>query len=240
MSTSYSPKTVTDGLILCLDAANTKSYPGSGTTWYDLTTNASNCTLTNGPSFQTTNKGIISFDGANDYASLPTISSTTAGFSITLWINASRWALPSCPCADVSGIVDWSTGYWNYASVFANAGGPGFVIYNQSSSPVGVSVGFGVAGSDLNRWYHLVSTFGPSPNGILKTYTNGAFISQASLPGNNGDFTVTAAPSIAAYNRHCGTCYLEAKIAHLSFYNRPITASEVLQNYNSTKGRFGL
>lgn len=238
MSYKNGPRIVTEGLMLHLDAANPKSYVGSGTNWTDLTKSENNATLVNGPAFSSSNGGSLSFDGINDYASLPTISSTTAGFSIAMWINASRWALPSCPCADVSGIVDWSTGYWNYASVYAGSGGPAFVIYNQSTSPVGVSVGFNVGGSDLNRWYYLVSTFGPSPNGVLKSYTNGAFISQASLPGNNGDFTVTAAPSIAAYNRHCGNCYLEAKLAQLSFYNRPLTSTEVLQNYNATKGRY--
>lgn len=237
MSIQGNPLIIHDSsLVLHLDAANPKSYIGSGTNWADLANN-NNATL-NGATFDGSSNGNIFFDGINDYGSLPTISSTSNGFSISMWINASRWALPSCPCANISGIVDWSTGYWNYAAIYASTTGPAFVIYNQSTSPVGASVGFG--STNLNTWYYLVSTFGPSTNGILKSYNNGVFISQISLPGNNGQFTVTAAPSIAAYNRHCGNCYLEAKISQLSFYDRPLSNDEVLQNYNATRTRFGL
>ena len=67
MATYYSPKIVTNGLVLCLDAGNTKSYSGSGTTWTDLSESATNGTLTNGPTFNSDNKGSIVFDGIDDY-----------------------------------------------------------------------------------------------------------------------------------------------------------------------------
>jgi hypothetical protein len=238
MAHFHSPRIVTDGLVLALDAANTKSYPGSGTTWFDRSGNGNNGTLVNGPTFSSGNGGSISFDGINDQGSLPTLSSTSNGFSISLWINSGRWALPECPCANTSGIVDWSTDYWNYAAIVANTGGPYFVIYNQSASPTGATVGFGV--STINTWFHLTATFGPSPGGTLRTYTNGVFYGSNGLPGLGGEFTVTAAPSICAYNRHCGNCYLDANVSQVQIYNRALTASEVLQNYNATKGRFGL
>jgi len=60
------PDIVTDGLVLALDAANVKSYPGSGTTWRDLSGNDGNGTLTAGPTFSTDNGGVISFDGSDD------------------------------------------------------------------------------------------------------------------------------------------------------------------------------
>ena len=67
MSTRYNPSIVRDSLLLYLDAANTKSYPGSGTTWYDLSGNNKNPTLTNGPTFNSDNLGSIVLDGTNDY-----------------------------------------------------------------------------------------------------------------------------------------------------------------------------
>ena len=66
MSTRYNPSIVRDSLLLYLDAANTKSYPGSGTTWYDLSGNNKNPTLTNGPTFNSDNLGSIVLDGTND------------------------------------------------------------------------------------------------------------------------------------------------------------------------------
>ena len=66
MAFSYSPKIVTDGLVFAVDAANKKSYPGSGTTWTDLA-GSNDGTLTNGPTFDSGNGGSIVFDGSDDY-----------------------------------------------------------------------------------------------------------------------------------------------------------------------------
>lgn len=239
MAYNNGPRIITDGLILCLDAGNNKSYPGSGTAWRDLSGNNNSGTLINSPVYNTANSGLLNFDGIEDYATIPSISSTIAGFSISLWINASRWALSSCPCPNRSGIVDWSTGYWNYTSIISGPSGPDFVIYNQSTSPVGSSITFNA--SSTNVWYYLVATFGPSGvSNSLKTYVNGILINSSTLTGQGGEFTVTASPIIAAYNRHCGYCYLEAKIPQIKFYNRPLTPQEILQNFNATRGRFGI
>jgi hypothetical protein len=67
MALSHSPSIVTDGLVLCLDAGNPKSYPGSGTTWTDLSGNGNNGTLVNGVGYSGDNLGSLSFDGVNDY-----------------------------------------------------------------------------------------------------------------------------------------------------------------------------
>ena len=66
MPNNYGPRIVTDGLVLCLDAGNSKSYPGSGTAWNDLSRNGNNGTL-NGPTFNSADRGSIVFDGTNDY-----------------------------------------------------------------------------------------------------------------------------------------------------------------------------
>ena len=72
MATLYSPKIVTNGLVLCLDAGNNKSYPGSGTTWNDLSGNNNTGSLVNGPTFTGSFGGSVAFDGVNDYVACPT------------------------------------------------------------------------------------------------------------------------------------------------------------------------
>lgn len=210
----------------------------TGGGWADRTSNANHGVLVNGPSYNSANGGSIIFDGTNDSMSLPTISSSTDGFSVSLWINSSRWALPSCPCANTSGILDWSTGYFNYTAIAASPSGPYFVIYNTSSAPYGRSVTFNA--NNINVWYNIVATFGPSVNGVLKSYTNSILIDQVNLTTQNGEFTITSTPSLFAFNRHCGNCYFEGKVAQVAFYNKVLTSSEITQNYNATKSRFGL
>ena len=91
MSLNHSPKIVTDGLVLCLDAASRKSYPGSGTTWFDRSGNGNNGTLTNGPTFSSDNGGSIVFDGTNDYVNCGTTLGNfgTSNFTINFFFKTS-------------------------------------------------------------------------------------------------------------------------------------------------------
>jgi hypothetical protein len=91
MSVAGGPDLIQDGLVLCLDAANTKSYPGSGTSWVDLSGNGNNGTLTNGPTFSSTNGGNIFFDGTNDYVrvSSTSIIPGSSSFTFNIWLNYS-------------------------------------------------------------------------------------------------------------------------------------------------------
>ena len=120
MATRYSPAIVTSGLVLCLDAANRKSYPGSGTTWTDLSGNGNNGTLIDSPTFNTDGIGSLSFNGLNSYIGISSPSSrfnwtpSSTGFNnmtLDLWIKTS----------DTSGYViskPWnSSGEYNYYSV---------------------------------------------------------------------------------------------------------------------------
>ena len=87
MGLSHSPRIVTDGLVLCLDAANSRSYPKTGTTWTDRSTSGNNGTLTNGPTFDTNNGGSIVFDGSND-------SVVTSDFDLD-YISIFTWFKPT-------------------------------------------------------------------------------------------------------------------------------------------------
>ena len=85
MSLSHSPSIVTSGLVLCLDAANTRSYPGSGTSWYNLAGTINTGVLTNGPTYGSTNLGSIVFDGVDDYVDMPANMGSMANYTIMFW-----------------------------------------------------------------------------------------------------------------------------------------------------------
>lgn len=232
------PDIITDGLVLHLDAANSKSYPGSGNTWTDLSGNGNHGTLTNGPSFISANGGSIAFDGINDSASVPTISSTSDGLTMSLWINLSTLYYASCPCVGQIILVDWGTWYDNWTGIASNGAELYFGVYSTSNRVLYYN---GSSGSTLiNKWYHIVATFGPSgTSNFLRTYKNGIQQQSGSL-GGTGLFTVTAPINIGGWFRFCGNCYFQGQMPQLSIYNRPLTASEILQNYNATKGRYSL
>lgn len=243
MALEYSPKIVTDGLILYLNSADTLSYPTSGSTFTDLT-GTDNFTLYNGIGYLSDNSGILKLDGVNDYIRISsadgTVSSTNQGFSMNLWINAQTWTNPSCPCVGSMSIVDWSTGYWNYFGILSN-GNPYWVIYNQDpysagNPPAGVSLGFGT--SALDTWLNFGCVFSNGyPTSTMTTYLNGVEVNSGTLQNT---FTITAPIEIGRYNRHCGYCYGEFKIGNYSVYNKPLTSDEMLRNFNAQKSRFGL
>ena len=231
---------IQDGLLISLDASDRNSYPGSGTTWKDVGTNANNQTLYNGVAYSTDNSGILTYDGVDEFSySAATVSSGNVGFTVSVWINAQTWTNNSCPCTGVTSIIDWSTGYWNVFGLQSN-GAPSWYIYNQDPTvppnpPAGTSLGFGT--SALNTWLNLVCTFANNNPGIMSSYTNGTLHSSTTLQST---FTISSYFNINGYHRHCGNCYCQFKLGHVSLYNRPLLGIEVLQNYNALKSRFNI
>lgn len=218
MSLHHSPRIITDRLSVYLDAANNKSYSGSGTLWRNLTQNTANATLTNGPTFSSSNSGIITFDGVNDYASLtlPTFSST---FSICFWVRVTTLVANSeiqlfAPSTDLASI-----------SMFGSTTSTiRFLSWNGSSAR------YTSAYVVQNKWYNLVLV-----NSSNTTYyINGAFDSVDASTGTLDSGTATIA-SILGTAR-----FLTGNIAAVSIYNKALSSSEVLQNYNALKGRFNL
>ena len=234
MGLSHSPKIVTNGLVLALDAANNKSYPRSGTTWTDLSGNNNTGTLTNGPTFSGANGGSIVFDGTNDYVTKTSwISPPTNTFTIGCWVKFSdnvndRYLLSFG--RDIGG----STGG---LALFAY----GFneisdVLIFEFGSGIG-RVSSGIVPS-LNIWYYLTVTADVTN---VKFYLNGELKNTSS----QGSGAITSSPtlSIGSFVNGSGTpgtYFHSGNISQVSIYNRSLTAAEVLQNYNATKSRFGL
>ena len=214
------PNIVTDGLVLHLDAANTKSYPGLGTTWLDKSGYGNNGTLTNGPTFSSTNGGSIVFDGTNDYVICGDIINYTNSFTVNSWINVNSSLNPI--------ISKWSGTF--VASRFflfrTNSNVLQFFDSNTTlftggtvPSNVWTQVGFVINGSSSQLYINGI----PSGNSFTPTMTVRTGV-------NLG---------LGCYSNPFDT-FLTGKIAYTQAYNRVLSAQEILQNYNATKSRFNL
>ena len=228
MATLYSPKIVTDGLVLCLDAGNNKSYPSSGTTWNDLSGNGNTGTLVNGPAFNSANGGSIVFDGTNDYV---VSSNFTPNFSTK---TLSGWVKLSSIIQQGGGLITLqSIDGTVFDSIVYNEIGQGWGFGSNGFSRTGWS---GVLETSTSDWVNITATY---ENSNYKLYRNGVLI-QTLTSFSNLNFNFNS--NVQLGYRHSGGsgAYLAANIAHALIYNRALSASEILQNYNATKARFGL
>lgn len=224
MASSGGPDTISDGLVLALDAANKISYPGSGTSWYDLI-GTTRGTLTNGPTFNNGNNGNIVFDGVDDY--VPLNSSITLGNTFT--INA--FIKLTGNNADTSVVGTDANGGDNWFGVFNNKV---FAYYTQISDVNNSSV---VGNTTLlnNLWYCISVTINVS---TVTLYLNGVFDGTKTESFTIGGWTGFYAVGRRSYG--IAQRYFYGSIANVTLYNRVLSSSEILQNYNDTKTRFGI
>jgi len=219
MSTRYNPSIVRDGLVLYFDAANTKSYPGSGTTWYDLSGNERHGTLINEPTFQSHNLGCFQFDGTNDRVSFV----STYAKSICFWgrLSSGFPDLAALVAKTATGDGSLRVRTTNDGSFQTNAGANDFYRSGYKSQLM------------MNGKSNLPSSGGRYivPNGrtMLQDYYVGALGPGDMMRTISHDFTHN---SIA--RRYKGRVYA------VLLYNRHLTFSELLQNYNSFRWRFGI
>ncbi len=233
MAYHHSPRIITDGLVLVLDAANQKSYPGSGTTWSDLSGNGNNGILINGPTFDSGNLGSIVFDGVNDYVDTGQKFNfdQSSQFSAEFWINFISHSDKSVAAAGIVGKGhyynnNWSIWLYNdHRIFFETTGNPtrqGLVYLSTNSLA-------------LNTWHHYVATYN---NGLKSAYVNGILIGTQSYTGpgnftNNNNVLIGRRPGDSSRS-------LRGNISSVKLYNRALSASEVQQNYNATRGRYGI
>jgi len=210
---------VTDGLLINVDAGFIPSYPTTGSTWYDLSGNNYNGALIGGPTFNSSNGGSITFNGSN-YIDI------NSGASILSNVNYTKIAWFYITNLDTSNniISGGNTGqhaFWTAGTNKLNAG------HNGNWSTV-------VSTTTLvtNTWYCGAVTF-DTTNG-WKLYVNGA---QEATSASTTTFTGTGDIQIGRYQ--AGNNYT-GRIAITQIYNRVLSASEILQNFNSQKSRFGL
>jgi hypothetical protein len=219
---------VQQGIILNLDAGNPFSYAGAGTTWFDVSGNSYNGTLIGSPSYTSNNNGGIIFDSNAKYGTLPTsgLAFGTGQFAIEVWVYST---------AAVTNNVIYASQSSNVAGFVAlfYPSGLGFSLTDFNSVGVRTTTTHQTAVSQ-NTWYHVVGIRNASNQYIV--YVNGV----ASTTNATATTSLTtAAPQIASNPATTGERFT-GTIASLRLYNRSLSADEVLQNYNATKGRFGL
>jgi hypothetical protein len=229
MGLAHSPKIITDNLVLCLDAANTKSYGGSGATWTDLSGKGNNVTL-NGATYNSSNSGVFDFDGTyvREYTILDTFTSTSDPWSVECWFNTDVNSIP----IDCMIAINYNNGEENtlLLGVVDNSGCKLNVYYrnNQISSNTTVTVG---------QWHHVVATH---TSGSLKVYLDGTQIASDSNTVNRSlsDCAFLIGAKLNASNLLVN--YFNGKISNVKMYNKTLTATEVKQNFNALRGRYGI
>ena len=238
MALSHSPKIVTDGLVLCLDAGNPKSYPGSGTTWTDLSGNGNNGTLTNGPTYSSANGGSVSFDGSDDYISMP-FETILNDCSIEIWFKATSTRSYQY-LLSIGNEVDYS---YSFSLDINDPDSSGFaqtmwVFWNSGGSPYSVIPKTGTYGDwNDSTWRHYVFTRSSTTN----HYMNGSLVTNVSRSGDQTtQFGNGSGYKLKIGVSHVNWAYFPGNISSVKIYNRALTAAEVQQNFNATRSRYSI
>ena len=227
MSFAYSPKIVTDGLIFYVDAANPKSYVSGDTTTNDLISNITG-TLENGVGYSIDNNGSWSFDGTDDFINCGSVFTDTNSKTFMCWANFDSFA---------GGYSKHTMAKWdaslgkrtlelvcnnNFLYFLISSNGSSFTSHSNSQ-PLSIGV-----------WYFLVGVYDLSNNKIKSSINGQAFQETNYSNGMNSSDSELLIGGVDNTGR------MDGKISLSMVYNRALSATEVLQNYNATKTRFGL
>jgi len=224
MSFNFSPKIVTDGLVLYLDAGNARSYVSGSTVWYDLSKSQVSGTLVNGPIYNSNNNGSIVFDGVDDYVELPSsniYSFGTGNFTITFWIKTT-----DTDYNIINPKTSTGTGFWGLLQQASK------LRWNNSYNVTNLWEVNNTTTLLDGNWHNVV---------ITRTLTTVAVyydtISQSlTSTTDNNNYNGQDAMRISSGN----LSPLNGRLSQFTIYQKALSASEILQNYNATKSRFGL
>ena len=228
MAGNIAPKVVTDGLEIYLDAGNPKSYVSGSSTWYDLSGNNVNGTLTNGPTFSSEANGCIVFDGVDDIVTT-TFNTIQTSNTFEIWANRTE---STNAYNMMAGMYLPYFGFrsGNFLHFSHRVDGIQRHVYTNESLTLG--------SLSNNRWYcfHFVTSF-DGVNTTMSSYSDGVFRGSATYSGSPVTTTL--------YNLTLGNWRpdvinypFKGKISMFKYYNRTLSATEVLQNFNATKTRF--
>jgi hypothetical protein len=246
MATIGGSNIVTSGLILSLDAANSRSYPGSGTTWFDVSGNDNHFTLFNSPSYNTL--GYFVLDGVDDYIrstnTLNLSNTSTLTIDISIKINSYPNSAPVDIVYEHTPDFNSSTGGLVH-SYNDNSLGQSFQVFLSNRGSAGYNIGYWDKSvyNDLS-WKNSIAVYDRTQalvENIL--YLQGTLVSGISNPAVGTAFNNTNnfADSNFFIGSRAGSLYFaNMNVSYIKIYNRVLSASEVFQNYNSQKSRFGL
>ena len=221
MGVSAGPNVIDTGLVLALDAGDTNSYSGIGTTWTDLSGNGNNGTLVNGVGYTSSNGGSLTFDEVNDYVDCGQILNNSAYTKIA-------WFRPETSTANIisGGSATSQHAFWMAGSehtLYSGHNNSWYIVSHRPNDP----------GDMLNQWWCGAVTFNTSTGWVL--YLNGEQVdTDSDTTAPTGDGTVFISAYGAAAN------LFDGDIPVVQIYNRALTASEIQQNFNAIRGRFGI
>ena len=228
MATTYgSPPIISDGLVLLLDAGDTASYPGTGTTWYDLTGKSANGAIS---SATFNSNGYFDFDGLNDHVDVATINGGTSIFS------GGKWTWTTWGYRESSSL----TGTSQYSDVFNSLGhkprffwnpayGTAIAGYRTDTSAYATLMG--TSGTFLGAWHYLTIT---SDQSDFRYYVDGAAESNTTYIQTMDEYAYMIG------GNPWGNSYFYGKIGSVEIYNRALSASEISQNFEAKRNRFGV
>ena len=231
MAVIHNPNLVTDGLVSLWDAGNRKSYPAAGTAWTALVGTA-DATLTNGPTFSSANLGGLVLDATDEYFALPPLSfAADSDVTFCIWIKPTDWGGTT------------TSGFWR-----SGASGTGRYM-------LGIDDGVTLRGSPACKWRNVNLTI-PSSGYVVPldawvyiVFVASYYSTTPILMYADGELKHSIAKSggnTEAFDIHemgwnyNSTFTIFGEWAMPSFYNRLLSAEEIVQNYNAMKGRFGL
>ena len=219
------PDIVENGLLLCLDAGNPKSYPTTGLTWTDLSGNGNTGTLSNmdGTNFNSANGGSLTFDGSNEFVNCGTIN-LQQNFSLEIWAyHTSSFISTAYFGQGPSGITN--QGLHVYYSDYLQR-----LNFNMWSNDLQIS-SFPLR---VNGWSCFVFTYNHSTY-VKQIYVDGVFTSTHTGQAYAGSGQFNVGRTFSA-----GPTYMNGRISIAKVYNRVLTAAEIQQNFIATRSRYGV
>ena len=227
MGLGHSPAIVSEGLVFYFDPINTRSYAGTGLTGFNLIDTTATGSLVGGAVYDVANGGSIFLDGVNDYINFATqpISSNNS-ISISCWVKFATIPSTFTPIIDAGNV---------------GLGTSGYCISFDNTRKIYMAVNNGFTNINFNfnanTWYHITGTAQQATPYGIKVYVNGT---EAAIGSSGASNSLTGInPNIRIGSNFVGSItYLNSNIASVSIYNRALSSTEVLQNYNATKKRF--
>jgi hypothetical protein len=230
---SATPSIVTSGLVLNLDAGNPLSYPGSGTTWTDLSGNGNNGTLINGTGYNSANGGVLTFDGINDYVNT-TLVTNQAAFTYCIWGKSSALGYQNriMGNADVNG-TNGASIMWGTPAITGQAEDYNrlWCIRRNANNMTNDIITPTIPGF-TNNWHYIVMTFNTTDG--LKIYSDNVLIA------SNPTTVFTSVLTLKIGRDGNGTDAFLGSIGATHVYNKALNTTEIATNFNATKTRFGL
>jgi len=229
MGLSHSPSIVTNGLVLALDAGNTKSYPGTGTTWTDLSSAGKTGTLTNGPTFSSDNGGTLVFDGTDDYVPC-TGTNTVTEATFIAWIkrNGTQLSWAGILHSRVTTDATPNSGL----NFYSNTNNLGYHWSASPNNPPGWNSGVTIPDA---AWCMCAVSVSPTVGNLYLGSSSGITTAQNVATHNSLDINAVKVGVDFGFSRQ-----FKGNIAVAKIYSRALTAVEIQQNFNALRGRFGV